>query len=234
MEGPQNISLFPNLYLTCNILLALLVFLKSLDPYLLTYTFSQTFLELSLWRPITAIFYLGRIGLILPFQLVFAYLAASKLANRVYQREGAADLAWLMVLSIILLMIFSTFISLYFYGNSFVMIMLMMWAMNYPTDTIQLFGAQIHSIYVPIIYPALMIALGSGYKNYMAGFLLGLLLGAIKNPNYIRDHGDIFPTPNLIKSFFRYDAYEIERMRIESVRNSQRDNSFQGRGYRLN
>jgi hypothetical protein len=86
MEGPRNISLFPKVYLTCNVVFALLVFIKSLDPYMLTYTFSQTFLELSLWRPITAIFYLGRIGLILPFQLVFAYLAASKLASRVYQR----------------------------------------------------------------------------------------------------------------------------------------------------
>jgi hypothetical protein len=32
----------------------------------------------------------------------------------------------------------------------------------------------------------MMIALGSSYKNYMAGFLIGILLGAIKNPNYIR------------------------------------------------
>lgn len=104
-------------------------------------------------------------------------------------------------------MIFSTFVSLYFYGNSFVMIMLMMWAMQYPTDTIMVFGAPIQSIYLPIIYAALMIALGSGYKNYMAGFLLGLLLGAIKNPNYIREHGDYFPTPKFLKSFFRYDAY---------------------------
>ena len=86
MDGPQNISIFPHLFLTCNVVFALLVFIKAIDPYMLTYTFTQTFLELSLWRPITAIFYLGRIGLPLPFQLVFAYLAASKLANKVYQR----------------------------------------------------------------------------------------------------------------------------------------------------
>lgn len=131
-------------------------------------------------------------------------------------------------------MIFSTFVSLYFYGNSLVMIMLMMWAMQYPTDTIRVFGAPIQSIYLPIIYAGIMIALGSGYKNYMAGFLLGLLLGAIKNPNYIREHGDFFPTPNFLKSFFRYDAYEMERIRIEEVRQSQRADYFQGRGYRLN
>jgi hypothetical protein len=151
---------------------------------------------------------------LLPFQLAFAYLAASKLANKVYRQESGADLAWLLLLSIILLAIFSTFINLYFYGNSFVMIMLMMWAMQYPTDTIKVFGADIHSVYVPIIYPAIMIVMGSTYKNYMAGFLIGLLLGAIKNPNYMREHGDLLPTPNFLKSFFRYDAYEMERIRI--------------------
>lgn len=83
-------------------------------------------------------------------------------------------------------MIFSTFVNLYFYGSAFVMIMLMMWALQYPTDSINVFGAQIMSAYVPILYPAIMIVLGSSYKNYMAGFLFGLLLGAIKNPNYIR------------------------------------------------
>jgi hypothetical protein len=119
------------------------------------------------------------------------------------------------MLSVIILMIFSTFISLYFYANSFVMIMLIMWAMQYPTDTVNVLGAHIHSVYIPIIYPALMIALGSSYKNYMAGLLIGLLIAAIKNPNYIREHGDLFPTPNFLKSFFRYDAYEMERTRIE-------------------
>ena len=141
MQGSQNISLFPKVYLACSIVLSLLIFAKSLDPYVISYTFSQTFLELCLWRPITAIFYLSRIGLLFPFQIGFAYLAASKLSKKVYQREGAADIAWLLILSIILLMIFSTFVNIYFYGNSFVMIMLMMWAMQYPTDTIKFFGA---------------------------------------------------------------------------------------------
>lgn len=174
---------------------------------MVSYTFTQTFLEFSLWRPITAIFYLSRISLLFPFQLAFAYLASSKLATKVYQRETAADLTWLLLLSVIFLMIFSTFINLYFYANSFVMIMLMMWAMQYPTDTVNVFGAHIHSVYFPILYPALMIFMGSSYKNYMAGFLIGMLIGAVKNPNYIREHGDLFPTPNFLRSFFKYDAY---------------------------
>lgn len=80
------------------------------------------------------------------------------------------------------LMIFSTFVGLYFYGNSFVMIMLMMWALQHPKDTITISNLSIPSVYFPIIYPVVMIILGSYYKNYVAGFLIGLLYGLIKNP----------------------------------------------------
>jgi hypothetical protein len=108
------------------------------------------------------------------------------------------------------------------------MMMLMMWAMQHPADRINVFGLEIHSVYIPIIYPAIMIALGSSYKNYMAGFLIGLVFGTIKNPTYITDHGDFLPTPAFLKSFFASDAFEMERTRIQEVRVHQRGGYFQG------
>jgi hypothetical protein len=84
-------------------------------------------------------------------------------------------------------MLFSTLIAnLYFYANSFIMILLMMWAMQYPTDTVNIFGAYVQSVYWPIIYTVSMVVLGSSYKYYMAGLLIGLVLGTIKSPNFIR------------------------------------------------
>jgi hypothetical protein len=139
-----------------------------------------------------------------------------------------------MLFSVIGLMVFSTFVNLYFYGSSFVMIMLLMWAMQYPVDTISIGRAEIHSVYLPIIYPVVMIALGSSYKNYMVGLLLGIIYGTLKNPSFIREHGDYLPTPGFIKSFFRFDVYDMERRRIEEVRGNQRDSLFQGRAYHLN
>lgn len=52
-----------------------------------------------------------------------------------------------------------------------------------------------------------MIAIGSSYKQYMVGFLVGLIVGVLKNPQFIREHGDYLPTPRFIKSFFRFDVY---------------------------
>lgn len=154
-------------------------------------------------------FYIGRIGLIFPFQLAFAYLATYKMANQVYRKQSTADLVWLLIISMILLMLFSTLIAnLYFYANSFIMILLIMWAMQYPTDPINIFGAYIQSVYWPIIYTVSMVALGSSYKNYMAGLLIGLVLGTFKSPNFIRQHQDYLPTPNFLKSYFRFDTYQ--------------------------
>lgn len=108
----------------------------------------------------------------------------------------------MFILSAASLAIFSTFTGLYFYGNSFIMILLMAWAVQHPTDQFVFFKIYINSIYIPLIYAGVMAFLGSSYKNYMAGFLVGLFLGFIKNPSFIEKHRDIFPTPNMIKSYF--------------------------------
>lgn len=85
--------------------------------------------------------------------------------------------------------------------------MLTMWALQYPRDIVRIRNVEINSIYFPILYPLVMIILGSSYKNYVAGFLIGLLYGMLKNPPFIAQNGDYLPTPNFMKSFFRSDIY---------------------------
>jgi hypothetical protein len=117
------------------------------------------------------------------------------------------------------------------------MIMLMIWAIQHPTDYITLFKFDLNSVYFPIIYSAVMIFLGSSYKNYMAGLLIGLLYGTIKSASFIRNNGDYLPTPLFLKSYFRQDYYELERERIQIIQESQQRNRdgayFQGVGVRL-
>ncbi len=58
-----------------------------------------------------------------------------------------------------------------------------------------------------------MIMLGSYYKQYVAGFLIGLLLGILKNPPFIARNKDYFPTPSFLKSLFVQDIYLAESRR---------------------
>jgi hypothetical protein len=205
MNRFQNIPTLGKLYLAASVALSLIVFSNSVDPYNLSYTFKQTFFELGLWRPITGILYLSKLGFLLPFHLIFAVVAFSKGAGRMFGDRDKSGLLWIFLLSTIALSIFSTFTGLYFFGSSFIMIVFMMWAIQHPTDHIFLFNFAINSIYFPIIYAATMILLGSSFKHYMAGFLIGLLFGFIKNPTFIDKNGDIFPCPSFIKTYFQED-----------------------------
>jgi len=101
-----------------------------------------------------------------------------------------------------LLSAFSTFSSLYFFGSSFIMMLLMIWAVQFSNDQFVFKSIRIPSIYFPLIYAATMVILGSSFKNYLAGFLLGLLLGVVKNPSYISKNGDLFPMPVFLREFF--------------------------------
>jgi len=66
------------------------------------------------------------------------------------------------------------------------MIMFMTWATRHPTDFITLWKLDLHSVYFPIIYSTIMICLGSSYKNYMIGLIIGLIYGTLKGPTFIR------------------------------------------------
>ena len=54
-----------------------------------------------------------------------------------------------------------------------------------------------------MIYAAVMIAMSSNYKNYLAGLVIGLAYGLIKNPSFVRQHGDTLPTPQFLKTYLR-------------------------------
>ena len=213
MNQIESIPSYGKLYLLCSVLVSLLVFTKSIDPYSITYTFKTTLFELNLWRPFTAILYLGRINILLPFQFFFAFLAFRQGTARVFGDRKKADFVWTLILSVIMLSVFSTFINLYFYANSFIMILLMMWAVQYPTDRLTIGSLRLPSIYIPVVYAVWMVLLGSSFKNYMAGFLFGLLLGVVKSSTYTDRYGELFPIPNFIKSYFQHNE-GMEQIRL--------------------
>jgi Der1-like family len=45
---------------------------------LLFYTFNTAFLELNIWRPFTALFFMGKFDFNFIFNIYFAYIALSK------------------------------------------------------------------------------------------------------------------------------------------------------------
>lgn len=145
--------------------------------------------------------YLGRVGPLLLLQLALATLIFSKAAPKLWG-NSKAEFVWMFIVVMTLLTVFSTFSSMYFYGNAFLMAILTMWAVQTPTEQISIFYVGIPLLYIPMISATALVLLGSSFKNYMAGFLVGFFLGVIKSRNFVDKHGDLIPTPALITNIF--------------------------------
>jgi len=65
-------------YLAVCVVMTLLITLGVINPMLLYYTPSLTFLEFNIWRPFTALFFMGKFDFGFIFSLYFAFMALNK------------------------------------------------------------------------------------------------------------------------------------------------------------
>lgn len=65
-------------FLAICVAVTLLMTFGLVSPYTFLYTFRQTFFEFNLWRPFTALFFLGKFDFGFLFNLYFAYIALNK------------------------------------------------------------------------------------------------------------------------------------------------------------
>ena len=78
--------LFTRSFLAASVVITIVITLGLVSPYSLYYTFEEAFLHLNLWRPITAMFFMGKFSFNLIFQLYFAYMALIKVETMVFSR----------------------------------------------------------------------------------------------------------------------------------------------------
>ena len=74
-----NQPLVTRTYLAAALTVTIIISLHLVSPYSLTYTFREGFMHLQLWRPFTALVFMGKFDFGTIFTMYFAYLALSKL-----------------------------------------------------------------------------------------------------------------------------------------------------------
>lgn len=65
-------------YIAGSFIIACCLSLKFIEGFSLTYTFQTAFLELNLWRPLTALLYQGKFSFPFFFAIYFCYFGISK------------------------------------------------------------------------------------------------------------------------------------------------------------
>ncbi len=126
--------------------MTLLITLGIVTPKLLFYTPSLAFLELNLWRPFTALFFMGKFSFGFIFNMYFAFIAISKVETLVFTRDKYADFLWLNVCIYLGCLIFGSIIDLFFFAETYQMAMIYIWCKRFPHEEITLmFGFRVKS-----------------------------------------------------------------------------------------
>jgi hypothetical protein len=100
----------------------------------LFYTFESGFLHLQIWRPFTALFFMGKFDFSFLFNIYFAFIAVNKVETQVFSRERYADFLWLTVLLFLGCLIISSIIDLFFFTEPFLMALIYVWCKRLPHE----------------------------------------------------------------------------------------------------
>jgi Derlin-2/3 len=132
----------------------LLLTLKLVSPQMLAYDFHSTFLQFNIWRPFTAMFFMGKFDFSFLFNIYFAYIALMKVETMVFTRDKYADFLWLNLLILLACTIVGSIITVYFFSEIYQMVMIYIWCKRFPHEEITLmFGFRVKSNH-PLMQPA--------------------------------------------------------------------------------
>lgn len=133
-------------YLAVCVSMTLLITLGIVSPKMLFYTFGQTFFELNLWRPFTALFYMGKFDFGFIFTCYFAYIALMKVETMIFSRERYADFLWFLILVFFGCFIVGSIINIFFFTEAFLMANIYLWCKRLPHEEITfMFGWRVKS-----------------------------------------------------------------------------------------
>lgn len=142
--------LFTRTYLTLVTLVTLMITLRVVAPLSLAYSFRTAFLRLQIWRPLTALLFMGKLDFSFLFSIYFAYIAISKVETQVFSRERYADFLWLVVLLFGGCLVVGSVFEIYFFTEPFLMGLIYVWCKRMPHEEIRiLFGMVVKSTLVP-------------------------------------------------------------------------------------
>jgi hypothetical protein len=138
--------LFTRTYLTVCTVFTLLISLRLVGPLMLLYSFEATFFKLQLWRPFTAIVFMGKFDFGFIFNIYFAYTAISKVETQVFSKERYADFLWLLILLFTGCLLLGSIFNLMVFTEVFLMSLIYIWCKRMPHEEIRiLFGMVVKS-----------------------------------------------------------------------------------------
>ena len=138
--------LFTRTYLSVCTVVTLLITLRMVNPMALIYSFNSTFFRFQLWRPFTAIVFMGKFDFGFIFNIYFAYIAISKVETQVFLRDKYHDFLWLVIMLFTGCLVLGSLFNLMVFTEVFLMALIYIWCKRMPHEEIRvLFGMVVKS-----------------------------------------------------------------------------------------
>ena len=146
--------LFTRTYLSVCTVMTLLISLRMVNPMALLYSFNATFFSFQLWRPFTAMVFMGKFDFGFIFNVYFAYIAISKVETQVFLRDRYHDFLWLVIMLFAGCLVLGSLFGLMVFTELFLMALIYIWCKRMPHEEIRiLFGIVVKST-PPPTHPA--------------------------------------------------------------------------------
>lgn len=169
----------------------------------------QVFQKFEIWRLVTNLMFMGKLGFGFLIHLLFLYQHSQPLEQFV-DSQGPGDYLFFLLFTSLVLNAIGMFFELFFCGTSLIMGVIYYWSRVHPQAQAEvsfMFGLKFPGIYLPWVLVAFSVLMGADPKPDLAGIASAHLFYFLKDV-YPAEHGgqSLISTPQFIRQIFNAQA----------------------------
>lgn len=175
----ENLPPFTTVWIAGALALSALEKLEYVSRYQLFYSSHLVFRSGQYWRLLTSFMYFGPFSGFYLFHLLVTMRYSYMLEMQTYGTSRRADYAWLLLISSLILLGLSSFISMPFLGDGLSYVLMYIWSRKSRHVRMGLFGLLIFSApYQPYVFTAINWAL-KGFDTEIVHDFAGIMVGQL-------------------------------------------------------
>jgi Derlin-2/3 len=201
MDWFKSIPLITKLFFIPTFIFGALATYKIISPFSLILNWSAI-LRFEIWRLVTPFMFAGGFSwqFLMHLYMIYSYFPRYE-ANPYNTGAGGsvADVLWMVILSMIMLLIAGYFLGLFLLGDSLLSVIVYLWSRREPDAQISIFMFKFKAVYIPWVYLAMTILGGGSIIPSLTGIVVGHIyfyLVEVFPPIY---HYSLIHTPQFCK-----------------------------------
>jgi len=146
------------------------------SPMTLALIPEQVFAKFEIWRLVTNMMFMGKLGFGFLMHLMFLHNHSPALEDFVDRTDGPGAYLFFIVFTVTVLNVIGVFLEAPFLGMSLIMSIIYVWSRSFPTEQVSfMFGLKFEGSYLPWVLVAFTVVMGGSPKMDLVGIAAGHL-----------------------------------------------------------